>query len=69
MDWDDVEGNQRRRLAGLKREKQRQDASRRLRVETKEEEKKTGVNANDKALRAMGMGSGAKPLGPAAKKF
>ncbi len=63
-----MEGNQRRRLAGLKLEKQRQDAMRRLRVETKAEDKKMGVNANDKALRAMGLGSGATPMGPAGKK-
>jgi hypothetical protein len=30
-DWDDVEGNTRRRLAGLAREKQRQAEMRRLR--------------------------------------
>eukprot|EP00798_Chlamydomonas_sp_ICE-L_P011915 gene11915-15016_t len=68
LDWDDVEGNQKRRLAGLKREKARQEAMRTLRVQTKASDRRSSVSSNDKNLKAMGLGSGATPGGKS-KKF
>jgi hypothetical protein len=39
MDWDDVEGNTKRRLEGLRLEKIRLEESRRLKMAAKQEEK------------------------------
>lgn len=44
FDWDDAEGNARRRLAGLALEKRRQEESRRKKKESKQQEK-TGMVA------------------------
>jgi hypothetical protein len=52
FDWDDVEGNTRRRLAGLQHEQLRQDQMKRLRRETKGG---SALSAGDVALRRMGM--------------
>ncbi len=48
FDWDDVEGNTRRRLAGLALEKRRQTEIKRKRQESRALEKAGGVTAEAK---------------------
>jgi len=45
LDWDDVEGNTRRRLAGLAHEKARKEEEKRKRAEQKVRERVGGVRA------------------------
>ncbi len=70
LDFDDAEGNARRRLAGLAHEKLRQEESRRLRGVAKAQDARMGAVRNDPSRRmpSDGSGRGTTSAKPAAKK-
>lgn len=63
LDWDDIEGNTRRRLAGLELEKRRQEEMRRKRQDGPRND---GVNRQDNKIMAIAVGAG--PARPGVSK-